>query len=87
MLSWINRPHSMLPRLLELLEQGRGEVDPEKRRKIYQEFYRIGHEEAIWLFVHAQDELWAKRRNIPWTPYSMFGSRAFVYYFQVPGVR
>ena len=29
----------------------------------------------------------AKRRNIPWTPYSMFGSRAFVYSFQVPGVR
>ncbi len=41
----------------------------------------------MWLFVHAQDELWAKRRDIPWTPYSITGSKAIVYYYQVPGAR
>jgi peptide/nickel transport system substrate-binding protein len=84
LLSWANKPYFMSPAMQALVEQGRSEVDAEKRRRIYQEFYRLGNEQAIWLFVHAQDELWAKRRSVPWTPYNMLGSRAFVYYFQVP---
>ena len=41
----------------------------------------------MWLFVHAQDELWAKRRDVAWQPYNITGSKAIVYYFQVPGAR
>jgi peptide/nickel transport system substrate-binding protein len=86
MLTWLfTRPHQTLPRVQELVEQGRAEVDLEKRRKLYQELYRIAHDEALWLFVHAQDELWAKRRVVPWVPYAVTGSKAKVYYFQVPG--
>jgi ABC-type transport system substrate-binding protein len=81
MLSWIIRPHSMVPRLQELIEAGRREVDLEKRRKVYEDIHRVAHEEAIWLFVHAQDELWAKRREVPWAPYYMSGSKVIVYYF------
>jgi ABC-type transport system substrate-binding protein len=86
MLTWLfTRPHQTVPRIQELVEQGRAEVDLEKRRKLYQELYRIAHDEALWLFVHAQDELWAKRRTVPWVPYAVTGSKAKVYYFQVPG--
>jgi peptide/nickel transport system substrate-binding protein len=88
MLNWVMmRDHMTVPKIKELVVAGRAEVDLEKRRKIYQELYRTAHDEALWLFVHAQDELWAKRRDIPWTPYNITGSKAIVYYFQVPGGR
>jgi peptide/nickel transport system substrate-binding protein len=88
MLNWVfMRPHMTMPKIQELVLQGRGEVDLEKRRKTYQELYRTAHDEAMWLFVHAQDELWAKRRDVPWQPYNITGSKAIVYYFQVPGAR
>ena len=45
---------------------------------------KLAHEEATWLFVHAQDELWAKRRDVPWTPYNVSGSKAKVYYWSGP---
>ena len=87
MLNWTFRDHMATPRIQELVKQGRTEVDLEKRRKIYQALYRAAHDDAIWLFVHAQDELWAKRRDVPWQPFNITGSKALVYYFQVPGGR
>ncbi len=87
MLNWMFRDHMATPQLQELVKQGRAEVDLEKRRKIYQTLYRTAHEEGVWHFVHAQDELWAKRRDVPWQPFNITGSKALVYYFQVPGGR
>ena len=88
MLNWVfMRPHLGTPKLQELVKQGRSETDLEKRRKIYQELYRTAHDDAMWLYVHAQDELWAKRRDVPWTPHNITGSKAIVYYFQVPGAK
>src|SRR5262249_54230183 len=78
MLGWLNRPHFTLPRIQELIDAGQSEVDVEKRRQIYQELYRLAHDEALWLFIHAQDELWAKRRSVTWSPYNVSGSKAFV---------
>jgi len=88
MLNWIfMRAHMTQPKIQELVKAGRADTDLEKRRRIYQELYRVAHDEAMWLFVHAQDELWARRRDVPWAPYSITGSKAIVYYFQVPGAR
>jgi peptide/nickel transport system substrate-binding protein len=88
LVGWVfSKPHLTTPRILELGQKGRSEVDLEKRRKLYQELYRTANEEAVWLFVHAQDELWAKRRDVPWVPFNITGSRALAYYFQVPGAR
>jgi peptide/nickel transport system substrate-binding protein len=85
MLNWVfAKPHMSTPRLMELVKQGRTEVDLAKRGRIYQDLYRAAHEEAMWLFVHAQDELWAKRRNVSWVPYNVSGSKAKVYYWQGP---
>ena len=80
----MSKPHLSTPRIQELVKLGRAEVDLEKRRRLYQQLYRIASEEALWLFVHAQDELWGKRRDVPWTPYNVAGSKAKVYYFQGP---
>jgi peptide/nickel transport system substrate-binding protein len=86
MLSWVlAKPFMSTPRIIELVQQGRGEVNLEKRRGIYQELYRQAHDEALWLFVHAQDELWAERRDVNWTPYNVSGSKAKVYYFAAGG--
>ena len=86
MLNWVfTKPYMSTPRLSELVKQGRTEVDLAKRGRIYQDLYRTAHEEATWLFVHAQDELWAKRRNVSWVPYNVAGSKAKVYYWQGPG--
>ena len=88
MLNWVlMRPHFTLPRIQELVRAGRADPDVEKRRKIYQELYRTVHDEAMWLFIHAQDELWARRKDVAWTPHAITGSKAIVYYFQVPGGR
>jgi peptide/nickel transport system substrate-binding protein len=89
MLSWyFTKPHLTTPRVVQMLDAGRNEVDVEKRRPIYQELYRTARDEALWLFVHAQDELWAKRRALAWTPaFSVGGGRAYTYYFEVPGSR
>jgi peptide/nickel transport system substrate-binding protein len=85
MLSWVfTRPSTSTPRLQELVQAGRREPDLEKRRRIYQELYRVAHDDAMWLFIHAQDELWARRRDVAWTPYNFGGSKAKVLYFQVP---
>lgn len=81
----LSKPHLSTPRIQELIKLGRAEVDLEKRRRLYQQLYRIASEEALWLFVHAQDELWGKRRDVAWSPYNVGGSKAKIYYFQVPG--
>ena len=33
-------------------------------------------------WMHAQDELWAKRRDVAWIPYNVTGSKAKVYYWR-----
>jgi len=86
MLNWVfSKPYMSTPRLTELVKQGRTEVDLGKRARIYQDLYRTAHEEATWLFVHAQDELWARRRSVSWVPYNVAGSKAKIYYWQGPG--
>jgi peptide/nickel transport system substrate-binding protein len=85
MLNWVfSKPHLSTPRIQELVGLGRTEVNLEKRRALYQDLYRQAADEALWLFVHAQDELWAKRRDVPWTPYNVSGSKAKVYYWSGP---
>ena len=58
MLNWVfMRPHMSDAEDPGAGAPGRGEVDARERRKTYQELYRTAHDEAMWLFVHAQDEL------------------------------
>ena len=74
MLGWTfykRKGHAPDDRLNGLIDQSRSTVDPEARKRILQEFGRYVHEQAYWLFIHAQDEFWAKRKDVPWQPSPM----------------
>jgi peptide/nickel transport system substrate-binding protein len=68
-------------RLNQLTEAAASELDRDKRARLYQELARYAHDEALWLFIHHQDELIAKRRDIPWQVMSARGGKAHIYYF------
>jgi peptide/nickel transport system substrate-binding protein len=68
-------------RLTQLTTAAGAELDRDKRGKLYQELARFASEEALWLFIHHQDELIAKRREIPWQPSIGRGGKAHLYYF------
>ena len=68
-------------RLGQLATAAAGEVDRDKRGKIYRDLAKYAHDEALWLFIHHQDEVIAKRREIPWQVTVGRGGKAHLYYF------
>jgi peptide/nickel transport system substrate-binding protein len=68
-------------RLNQLATAAAGELDRDKRGKIYQELARYANEQALWLFIYHLDEVIAKRRDIPWQPLVARGGKAHIYYF------
>jgi ABC-type transport system substrate-binding protein len=72
------------PEIKKLVVAGRQETDPVKRDKIYQDMYRVAHDQAPWLFVHAGDELWGKAKGNPWQPYHISGSKGYFWFFVPP---
>jgi peptide/nickel transport system substrate-binding protein len=87
---WFFRPKIFTPeletRLDRLLSAAIVEIDRDRRGKIYQELSRFAHDQALWLFVHYQDELVAKRNEIPWQVLNARGGKTHMYYF-VPATR
>src|SRR5207253_8007787 len=69
------------PKLEQLVATAAGELDRDKRGKVYRELARFAHDEALWLFIHHQDELIAKRRDVPWQVVSGRGGEGDIYYF------
>ncbi len=82
---WFFRPKIFTPELDAKLAQfyaaGTAEVDRTKRGKIWADLSRFAHDEALWLFIHYQDEAIAKRREIPWQVLNGRGSKGYLYYF------
>jgi peptide/nickel transport system substrate-binding protein len=72
-------------KLTSLIEQSRRTVDPDQRKHVLQELGRYVNEQAYWIFIHAQDEFFAKRNDVPWRPYPIMANIPFVAYYQVPG--
>jgi len=68
-------------KLNQLITAAAAELDRDKRARIYRELGRLANTEALWLFIHHQDELIAKRRDIPWQVMSARGGKAHIYYF------
>ena len=66
-------------KLNQLIATAAGELDRDKRGKVYRELARFAHDEALWLFIHHQDELIAKRRDVPWQVVSGRGGKAHIY--------
>jgi ABC-type transport system substrate-binding protein len=79
-----NKPAFLDDTITKFINEGRIEVDPAKRQQIYQQLADYHVDNSLWLYVHAQDELWAKRRDVSWQLFNTQGSKAYVYYFMVP---
>jgi peptide/nickel transport system substrate-binding protein len=71
MLSWAFAQRKVFEsdqKLRGYVDQSKRTIDPEERRKVLQEFGRYVHDQAYWMFIHAQDEFYAKRKEIAWQP-------------------
>ncbi len=69
MLGWTfykRKGHKPDDQLNALVEQSRRTLDPEQRKQVLQEFSRYVHDQAYWLFIHAQDDFYAKQKDVPW---------------------
>ncbi len=53
---------------------------------MWSELSRFAHDEALWLYIHYQDEAIAKRRDLPWRYWAGRGSKSYVYYY-IPSAR
>jgi peptide/nickel transport system substrate-binding protein len=85
MMAWAlykRKGHKPDDQLNGLIDQSRQTVDPEQRRKVLEQLGRYVHEQAYWLFIHAQDEFYAKRSDVPWVPYPSGQSFANVIYYK-----
>ena len=52
----------------ELFDQGRSTTDPAKRRTIYADLARLMVEDATWVFLMQQADIYAARDRLGWTP-------------------
>ena len=52
----------------ELFDQGRATTDPARRRKIYADLARVMIEDATWVFLMQQVDIYATRDRLVWTP-------------------
>jgi peptide/nickel transport system substrate-binding protein len=90
MAKWFFRPHIFTPeldaKLAPLVAAASNEVDRTKRGKIWTDLSRLAHDEALWLYIHYQDETIAKRRDIPWQYSNGRGSKGYIYYY-IPAAR
>ena len=51
-----------------LFDQGRSTMDPAKRRKVYGELARVMVEDATWVYLMQQVDIYATRDRLAWTP-------------------
>jgi peptide/nickel transport system substrate-binding protein len=88
LLSWTfyKRPaHKPDEQLNALVEQTQRTVDPDQRKRLLQEFGHYVQDQAYWLFIHAQDEFYARRKGIPWEPTPDGQSYSNMRYYQTSG--
>ena len=55
-------------RVDELFDQGRATTDPTRRRKVYADLARAMIEDATWVFLMQQVDIYATRDRLVWTP-------------------
>ena len=55
-------------RVDDLFDQGRATTDPARRRKVYADLARAMIEDATWVFLMQQVDIYATRDRLVWTP-------------------
>jgi peptide/nickel transport system substrate-binding protein len=77
-------PQGNDPKLAELVQQSRRAVDPTERAKVLKEMGSYVNDQALWLFIHAQNEFYAKRRNVNWEPIPEYTYGSVLWYQLMP---
>jgi peptide/nickel transport system substrate-binding protein len=88
MLGWTfykRKAHAPDDQLNGLIDQSRRTLDPEQRTRVLQEFSRYVHEQAYWLFIHAQDDFYAKQKDVPWEIWPASSSIQTLRFYRVSG--
>lgn len=62
-----------------LMRLGRSTVELEARRAVYNELEALLIEQAPWLMVHAQDQLYGLQADSVWAPFSFAGNAGMTY--------
>src|SRR5690606_37345773 len=58
------------PEVSRMIEEAPRILDPEERRKVYQEMGRVVRDEAPWVFLYAYEDLYGVSNRIGgWVPY------------------
>ncbi|MBI5627514.1 MAG: hypothetical protein HY953_01235 [Candidatus Rokubacteria bacterium] len=52
----------------ELFDLGRSTTDAARRKKIYSDLARVMVEDATWVFLMQQVDIYATRERLAWTP-------------------
>ncbi len=78
--------HAPDDQLTSLIEQSRRTMNPDQREQVLKDLGHYIHEQAYWLFIHAQDEFYAKRAEVPWEPSASGQSLASMRYYATPPV-
>ena len=84
MLGWTlynRKGHKPDEKLNGLIDKSRKTVEPERRVAVLKELGHYVHDQAYWLFMYAQDEFYAKRKDVPWEPVPEGQSFANVRYY------
>ena len=69
-----------LPELWSLVQEAVEAPSTEERQAFFEQVYQLSHDEALWLFTHAQDELFAKSADVDWVPVFPTAGKSQVYY-------
>jgi peptide/nickel transport system substrate-binding protein len=71
-------------KLPEMIKRATTELDAAKREQVFREIFRYHVDNALWLYIHAQDELWAKRSDVDFQLYPVRGNKGTTLFFKVP---
>jgi peptide/nickel transport system substrate-binding protein len=55
-------------RVDELFDLGRATTDPARRKRIYADLARVMIDDATWVFLNQQVDIYASRERLTWTP-------------------
>jgi peptide/nickel transport system substrate-binding protein len=87
MLNWFyvgEKPALPDVKLPELIKRASTELDTVKREQLFREIFRYHVDNALWLYIQAQDELWAKRADVDFQLYPVRGNKGTTLFFKVP---
>ena len=65
-----------------LIVKGRETLDRAAREKVYQDLYRAMVEDPGYIFLHAQDSVWAKRASSDWSFNPFVGNASHTLFFK-----